>query len=164
MAALRLGEEISGLTAGNGSEGAGEADRRNDGDEPKDERRLEVIIGGSIGSGVVRGVPGFEGAGEAMDRLLAFALEDRCGSSAGAGLFEDIRRAGRSTLLNLPCVESVGVPSLSFSAYMCTERSDDCVATNSLRGSQATPCTKWLCSAIWRIIAPRRVSTCFRRL
>ena len=30
----------SGLTAGNGKDGAGDADRRIEGDEPKDERRL----------------------------------------------------------------------------------------------------------------------------
>lgn len=113
MAAFRLGEEISGLTAGSGNEGAGEADRLNDGDEPNDDRRLDVSIGGSMGSGVVRGVPGFDGAGEATEMLLALAFEARCTSSAGAGLCEDIRRAGRSILLNLPCVESVAVPSLS---------------------------------------------------
>lgn len=70
MAALRLGEEISGRTAGSGSEGAGEADRRNEGDEPKDDRLLDAMIGGSIGRGVVRGVPGLEGAGEAMAKLF----------------------------------------------------------------------------------------------
>ena len=116
IAALRLGDEISGLTAGNGSDGAGEADRRNDGDEPKDDRRLEASSGGSMGSGVVKGVPGFDGAGEAMARLLLLALEARCGISAGAGLFDEIRRPGRSILLNLPCVDNVAVPSLSFRA------------------------------------------------
>lgn len=70
MAALRLGEEISGRTAGKGREGAGEADRRNEGDEPNDERRLDAMMGGSIGRGVARGVPGLEGAGEAMAKLF----------------------------------------------------------------------------------------------
>lgn len=116
MAAFRLGEEISGRTAGKGSDGAGEAERRNEGDDPNEERRLEVIIGGSMGRGVVRGVPGFEGAGEAMDRLLALVFDARCADSTGAGLFDDIRRAGKSILLNLPCVERVAVPSLSFRA------------------------------------------------
>jgi hypothetical protein len=120
IAALRLGDEISGLTAGRGSEGAGEADLRNDGDEPNDDRRLEASNGGSIGSGVVRGVPGFEGAGDAIARLLTLAFDARCVSSAagapGAGLLEDIRRPGKSILLNFPCVESVGVPSLSLRA------------------------------------------------
>jgi hypothetical protein len=68
MAAFKLGDEISGRTAGRGKE-AGEADLRNDGDEPNDDRRLEST-GGSIGRGVVRGVPGFEGAGDAIARLL----------------------------------------------------------------------------------------------
>jgi hypothetical protein len=107
IAALRLGDEISGLTAGRGNDGAGDADLRNDGDEPNDDRRLDVSKGGSIGRGVVSGVPGLEGAGDAMARLLALALEVRCiisagGGAAGAGLLEDIRRPGRSILLNLP--------------------------------------------------------------
>jgi hypothetical protein len=112
IAAFKLGDEISGLTAGRGRDGAGEADRRKEGDEPKDDRRLEVMAGGSIGNGVVSGVPGFEGAGEAMARVLALA---RC-MSGGAGLFEDIRRLGKSILLNFPCVDKVHVPSLSFNA------------------------------------------------
>lgn len=77
IAAFRLGEEISGLTAGRGSEGAGDADRRNEGEDPNDDRRLEVIRGGSIGRGVVSGVPGFDGAGEAMARVLALAFDAR---------------------------------------------------------------------------------------
>lgn len=125
MAAFRLGDEISGLTAGRGNDGAGEADLRKDGDEPKEERRLVAINGGSIGRGVVKGVPGFEGAGEAMARLLWLALEVRWAASTGAGLFEDIRRPGKSILLNLPWVDSVAVPSFSLRAYMCTERSED---------------------------------------
>lgn len=116
IAALRLGDEISGLTAGSGSEGAGEAERRNDGDEPKDDRRLDVMIGGSIGRGVAKGVPGFEGAGEAMAMLVVLTFDARCGISAGAGLLEDIRRPGRSILLNFPWVDRVGVPSFSLSA------------------------------------------------
>lgn len=35
-----LGEFSIGLTAGNGIDGAGDADLRMDGDEPKDDRRL----------------------------------------------------------------------------------------------------------------------------
>jgi hypothetical protein len=116
MAALRLGEEISGRTAGNGREGAGEADRRNEGDEPKDDRLLDAMIGGSIGRGVVKGVPGLEGAGEAMAKLFWLAFEARWAISVGAGLLEEIRRPGRSILLNLPCVDKVGVPSFSFRA------------------------------------------------
>lgn len=75
IAAFKLGEDISGRIAGSGSEGpgAGDADRRKDGDEPNDDRRLCEIIGGSIGSGVTRGVPGFEGAGDVMASFsLAF--------------------------------------------------------------------------------------------
>lgn len=76
MAALRLGEEISGRMAGSGKEGAGDADLRNDGDEPNDDRRLDKA-GGSMGSGVVKGVPGFDGAGEAIAAPLALAFEAR---------------------------------------------------------------------------------------
>jgi hypothetical protein len=82
IAALRLGEEISGLTAGSGRDGAGEADRRNEGDEPKDDRRLlPVNVGGSIGRGVVSGVPGFDGAGEAIARLFELAFDGLCADS-----------------------------------------------------------------------------------
>lgn len=75
MAAFRLGEDISGLTAGSGSDGAGDADLRNDGEEPKEDRRLEPIAGGSIGRGVVRGVPGFDGAGEAVASPLVLVFD-----------------------------------------------------------------------------------------
>ena len=74
--ALRLGEAVSiGRTAGNGREGAGEADRRKDGEEPKEDRRLCVsAVGGSIG-GDVRGVPGADGAGEAIAKLEVAAFD-----------------------------------------------------------------------------------------
>lgn len=71
IAAFKLGDEISGRTAGRGREagGAGEADRRNEGEEPNDERRLWEMAGGSIGNGMVNGVPGFDGEGDAMASL-----------------------------------------------------------------------------------------------
>ena len=63
--ALRLkfgfGECSIGLTAGNGNDGAGEADRRIPGDDPKEERRL-CEVGGFIGFRE-DGVPGMEGIG-----------------------------------------------------------------------------------------------------
>lgn len=76
IAAFKLGEETSGRTAGSGSDGAGEAERRRAGEEPKDERLLEAVAGGSMGRGVVIGVPGFEGAGEAIARPEALAVEE----------------------------------------------------------------------------------------
>jgi hypothetical protein len=78
MAALRLGEESSARTAGRGSEGAGagDCDCLKDGEEPKDDRRLCEMAGGSIGRGVVRGVPGFEGAGD-MFASFSLAFEGR---------------------------------------------------------------------------------------
>lgn len=115
IAAFKLGEDISGRTAGNGREGAGEAERRIAGDEPKDDLRLDAVRGGSMGKGVVIGVPGFDGAGEAIARPVAPADECRC-ISTGAGLCVDTRRPGRSILLNLPWVCRVQVPSLSFNA------------------------------------------------
>jgi hypothetical protein len=73
IAAFRLGDEISARTAGKGNDGAGDADRLNEGDDPNDDLRL-ADAGGSIGKGVVRGVPGFEGAGEAIAKLDALAF------------------------------------------------------------------------------------------
>lgn len=142
MAAFKLGELISGLTAGNGREGAGEADLRIAGDDPKEDLREDAVGGGSIGSGVVIGVPGFEGAGDAMARD-ALAVEECLWpgiASGGAGLCADTLLPGKSILLNFPWVDKVHVPSFSFKAYICTVLSEDCVATNSFRGSQATPC------------------------
>ena len=115
MAALRLGEDISGRTAGRGRLGAGDAERRKDGEDPKEDRLLVPIAGGSIGRGVVNGVPGLEGAGDAMARLVVLVAACRC-MSGGAGLLDEIRRPGRSVLLNFPCVDNVQVPSLSFNA------------------------------------------------
>jgi hypothetical protein len=77
IAALRLGDEISGRTAGKGNEGAGDAERLNEGDEPNDDLRLPDMTGGSIGKGVVKGVPGFEGAGEAIAKPDALAFDVR---------------------------------------------------------------------------------------
>lgn len=57
-----------GITAGNGIEGAGEADRRIDmaGEAaPKDDLRLWLIVlGGFIGNAKEVGVPGHDGTGE----------------------------------------------------------------------------------------------------
>lgn len=98
MAAFRLGEDISGLIAGNGNDGAGDADLRKDGDDPNDDLRLEPIAGGSIGRGVVKGVPGFDGAGEAIAKPLTPEFDALWKTSGGAGLFEDILLPGRSIL------------------------------------------------------------------
>ena len=60
-----FGECSIGLTAGKGIDGAGDADLRIEGDDPKDERLLCEIAGGFIGSAREVGVPGMEGAGDA---------------------------------------------------------------------------------------------------
>ena len=98
---LILGE--LGMTAGSGIEGAGEAERRIDGEEPKDERRLCEVGGGCmVGRASDCGVPGIDGTGEPM--AIESATKDaRPPKSGGAGLFEDTRRAGRSILVTLLC-------------------------------------------------------------
>lgn len=55
-----------GLTAGSGNEGAGEAERRIDGEDPNEDRRLWDTGGGSMGKFEVIGVPGVDGAGEVI--------------------------------------------------------------------------------------------------
>lgn len=63
----RLGDCASnGLTAGNGIEEAGDAERRIDGEEPKEDRRLCDTGGGSMGKFDVNGVPGDEGIGDVV--------------------------------------------------------------------------------------------------
>ena len=98
-----LGDGTSkGLTAGNGREGAGDAERRIDGDEPKEDRRLCETGGGSIGRFEGIGVLGVEGAGEAIIAELLNGGWLLAVSSGGAGLPDDIRLAGRSIFMNFP--------------------------------------------------------------
>lgn len=90
-----------GRTAGNGIEGAGEADLRILGEEPKDDRRLCEIAGGFMG----RGVPGTEGDGAGEYGASTVPSGRVCGRiprSGGAGLLVDIRR-GRSIFVILLC-------------------------------------------------------------
>lgn len=99
-----LGEFSIGLTAGKGMDGAGEAERRMDGDEPKDERRLCEMTGGFMGSASDAGVPGIDGAGDAGAKEAESAFS--CGrglGSGGAGLLAEILRAGRSIFMILLC-------------------------------------------------------------
>ena len=105
----------SGLTAGKGRDGAGEADRRIDGEEPKDERRLCDTGGGSMGKFEVIGVPGVEGAGDTMAAAeLGTVGWERIEGSGGAGLLEEMRLAGRSILRNFPWEVRVNCPSFVF--------------------------------------------------
>ena len=71
-------------------------------------------------------------------RAVAIKEARRLGSG-GAGLFEETRLLGRSILVILLCWLRVNWPSFVLRLYIWTERSDDCVATYSLSGSQATP-------------------------
>lgn len=71
----RPGDAASrGFTAGNGIEGAGEADLRIEGEEPNEERRLRDTGGGSMGRGAVNGVPGVEAPGD--DTVMGFPEVD----------------------------------------------------------------------------------------
>jgi hypothetical protein len=111
----RLGEDVSiGFTAGNGRDGAGDAERRIEGDEPNEDRRLCDTGGGSMGRLEAIGVPGVEGAGEAIAREFAVGCWGRLVISGGAGLLEEIRLAGRSILWIFPCGVNVNWPSLVF--------------------------------------------------
>lgn len=108
-----FGEFSMGLTAGKGIEGAGDAERRIDGDEPKDERRLCEITGGFMGNAREAGVPGIDGAGDAGANDAESSVS--CGrglGSGGAGLLVEILRPGRSILMILLCWWRVGCPSL----------------------------------------------------
>ena len=93
---------------------AGDAERRIDGEEPKEDRRLRVTGGGSMGSGPVFGVPGVDGTG---DEIAIELLVDwlRIPKSGGTGLLDEIRLDGRSILRNLPWDDSVNWPSFVLS-------------------------------------------------
>ena len=104
-----LGEFSMGLTAGKGIDGAGDAERRIDGDEPNDDRRLCEITGGFIGSARDAGVPGIDGAGDAGAKETESAPSWGRGlGSGGAGLLAEILRPGRSILTILLCCCRVG--------------------------------------------------------
>jgi len=107
---LMLGE--FGITAGNGMEGAGEAERR---DEPNDVRRL-CDVGGAciVGSASDCGVPGMDGTGEPRAKGESATNDALPPKSGGAGLFEETRRAGRSILVTLLCCARENWPSLFF--------------------------------------------------
>ena len=86
------------MTAGKGSEGAGDADRRIEGEEPNEDLLLWLIaFGGFIGRAKEVGVPGQEGAGDPIV-LLDESTDnwERKPISGGAGLFDEILRPGRS--------------------------------------------------------------------
>lgn len=105
-----------GMTAGRGIDGAGEAERRMEGEEPNEERRLCEVGGGCIvGRASDCGVPGMDGTGEPIARLQSPTKDARPPKSGGAGLLEDTRRAGKSILVTLLCWAKENWPSLFFS-------------------------------------------------
>jgi hypothetical protein len=55
-----------------------------------------------------------EGTGEPIPSVESAANEARAPKSGGAGLFEDMRRAGRSILVILLCGSSANWPSFVF--------------------------------------------------
>lgn len=104
---LGLGDASICMTAGNGSDGAGDAERLIDmpGDEaPKDDLRLWLMtLGGFMGRAIEVGVPGHDGAGDPITSFKdSCCICDRNPMSGGAGLFEEIRRPGRSIFILLP--------------------------------------------------------------
>lgn len=96
-----------GITAGKGIEGAGEAERRIDGEEPNDVRRL-CDVGGAcmVGRASDCGVPGIDGTGEPAANGESPTSDGLPPKSGGAGLFDDTRRAGKSILVTLLCCAS----------------------------------------------------------
>lgn len=63
-----FGDASIGITAGNGIDGAGLTERR---DEEKDDRRLWLtMLGGFMGKAIEVGVPGAEGTGEPIGALV----------------------------------------------------------------------------------------------
>lgn len=67
---LGFGDGSMGITAGNGRDGAGETDLR---DENDDRLLWLTTLGGFIGSGTEVGVPGVDGTG---DPTAAFEASD----------------------------------------------------------------------------------------
>lgn len=110
----KLGD-ADGITAGNGRDGAGDTERRTDGEEPNDDLRLCEVGGGFIGSAKLFGVPGADGgAGEPGPSAESVTKCARPVKSGGAGLFEDILRAGRSIFATLLCCARENWPSFVF--------------------------------------------------
>lgn len=109
-----FGECSMGRTAGSGIEGAGEADRRIAGDDPKDDRRLWEV-GGFMGFRD-DGVPGVEviGIGEPGMFDNSDAAWGLRPVSGGAGLLEASRRLGSSIFVTLLCWYKENWPSLVF--------------------------------------------------
>jgi hypothetical protein len=110
-----------GMTAGSGIDGAGEAERRIDGDDtapdmaPNDERRLCDVGGGCMaGRASDSGVPGIDGTGEPIDMADSAANDALAPKSGGAGLLDEMRRAGRSILATLLCCARENWPSFVF--------------------------------------------------
>lgn len=85
------------ITAGSGSVGAGETERR----EENDDLRLWLTtLGGFMGNGIDVGVPGAEAIGEPTD--VAESTMESCArwpKSGGAGLLDDILLGGKSALM-----------------------------------------------------------------
>ena len=112
--ACRLGELADGMTAGRGSDGAGDTDRLIEGDDPKEFRLLcDVGAGGFIGNARRCGVPGIDGTGDPATCDRASATKDALPKSGGAGELEDIRLPGKSIRATLLC--SANCPSFVFS-------------------------------------------------
>ena len=101
--------EADGMTAGKGIDGLGETERcRADCPicEPNEDLRLCDVSGGFIGKANDCGVPGADGRGEPKASERASCTNEALWpleKSGGAGLFDDIRRPGRSIFVTLLC-------------------------------------------------------------
>lgn len=111
-----LGEASMGMTAGKGIDGAGLTERR---DDEKDDLRLWLMmLGGFMGKATEVGVPGADGTGEPTAALVAPGMAsstaswDRWPKSGGAGLLDDMRRAGKSDFIWLAILGGFSVSLL----------------------------------------------------
>ena len=93
-----FGDASIGMTAGSGIDGAGDAERRIEVDEPKEDLLLWLmVLGGFIGSASGLGVLGSDGLGESALRADSVDNCDLNGAISGAA-GDEIRLAGRSIL------------------------------------------------------------------
>lgn len=115
----RLGD-AEGMTAGSGiDEGLGETDLLGAACDPNDDLLLCEVGGGFIGRASDCGVPGAEGRGDPTASANASATKEArwlptLPKSGGAGLFDDIRRPGRSIFATLLVWSRENCPFLVF--------------------------------------------------
>ena len=115
----KLGD-AEGMTAGSGIvDGLGDTDRLMlcATCEPNEDLLLCEVGGGFIGSARDCGVPGADGLGDpAASEVMLWTNDARwLPKSGGAGLFDDIRRPGKSIFVTLLCWSNENCPSFVLS-------------------------------------------------